>query len=39
MQLKVKKLNVEAKLPSKGNPGDAGLDFYTLEEVTFLPGV
>jgi len=38
MQLKVKKINAEAKLPSKGNPGDAGLDFYTLEEVTFLPG-
>lgn len=38
MQLKVKKLNREAKLPTHGHPGDAGLDFYALEEVRFLPG-
>ncbi len=38
MNLKVKKLNNEAKLPTHGHPGDAGMDFYALEEVTFLPG-
>ena len=38
MQLKVKKLNSDAKLPTHGNPGDAGLDFYALEEVVFAPG-
>ncbi len=38
MQIKVKKLNSEAKLPTHGHPGDAGLDFYALEEVVFAPG-
>lgn len=38
MQLKVKKLNKNAKLPTKGHPGDAGIDFYALEEVVFAPG-
>jgi dUTP pyrophosphatase len=38
MQIKVKKLDSEAKLPTHGNPGDAGLDFYALEEVVFAPG-
>lgn len=38
MQLKVKKLDNNAKLPTKGHPGDAGIDFYALEEVVFAPG-
>lgn len=38
MQLKVKKLDPNAKLPSKGHPGDAGIDLYALEEVVFAPG-
>ncbi len=38
MQLKVKKLEEGAKLPTHGHPGDAGLDFYALEEVVFPPG-
>ena len=38
MQLKVKKLVPEAKMPTKGHPGDAGIDFYALERVTFAPG-
>ncbi|MEI6022724.1 MAG: dUTP diphosphatase [bacterium] len=38
MELKIKKLDSEAKMPTKGHPGDAGIDFYTLEEVVFLPG-
>jgi len=38
MQLKVKKLHKDAKLPTHGHPGDAGLDFYCVEDVVFLPG-
>ena len=38
MQIKVKKLNSEAKLPTHGHPGDAGMDFYTVEDVIFAPG-
>jgi len=38
MQIKIKKLKDNAKLPTYGNPGDAGMDIYSLEEVTFLPG-
>jgi len=37
MHLKVKKLKEGAKLPSKGHIGDAGLDFYAVEEVVFTP--
>ena len=38
MILKVKKIVEEAKLPTHGHPGDAGMDFFALEEVVFLPG-
>jgi dUTP pyrophosphatase len=38
MEFKVKKLNEQAKLPTKGHPGDAGIDFYTLGAVVFPPG-
>ncbi len=38
MQLKVQKRDPRAKLPTKGHPGDAGIDLYTLEEVVFAPG-
>ncbi len=38
MQLKVKKLYGDAKLPTKGHPGDAGMDFYAQEAVVFKPG-
>lgn len=37
MHLKVKKLNTEAKLPTKGHPGDAGMDFYAVDTVVFPP--
>ncbi len=37
MKLKVKKLRDGAKLPTRGHPGDAGVDFYAIENVTFLP--
>ena len=35
MQLKVKKIHKDAKLPTHGHPGDAGIDFYSIEEVVF----
>ena len=38
MQIKVKKLREDAKLPTHGHPGDAGMDFYCLEDVIFPPG-
>lgn len=38
MELKIKKLNADAKLPTHGHPGDAGMDFYAIESVTFAPG-
>lgn len=38
MELKVKKLNPDAKLPSKGHPGDAGIDFFAIETAVFAPG-
>lgn len=38
MELKVKKLVDNAKLPSKGHPGDAGIDFFATEEVIFPSG-
>ena len=37
MQIKVKKLVEDAKLPTHGHPGDAGMDFYALEDVVFAP--
>jgi dUTP pyrophosphatase len=38
MQIKVKKLKDDAKLPTHGHPGDAGMDFYAIESVVFAPG-
>ena len=38
MQIKVKKLQEDAKLPTHGHPGDAGMDFYCVEDVIFPPG-
>jgi dUTP pyrophosphatase len=38
MNLKVKKLKPDAKLPTHGHPGDAGMDFYAAEEVVFPSG-
>jgi dUTP pyrophosphatase len=38
MKLKVKKLHMDAKLPTHGHPGDAGMDLYTTQDVTFYPG-
>jgi len=38
MKLSIKKLHPDAKLPSYAHVSDAGMDFFTLEEVTILPG-
>jgi dUTP pyrophosphatase len=38
MQLKVKKVDPEAKLPSYAHPYDAGMDLFALEEVKVKPG-
>jgi dUTP pyrophosphatase len=38
MILKIKKLKSGAKLPTHGHPGDAGMDFYTMEDVIIAPG-
>jgi dUTP pyrophosphatase len=37
MKIKIKKLKENAKLPTHGHEGDAGIDFYAIENVTFLP--
>ena len=34
MELKVKKLNPNAKLPTYAHPGDAGMDLYAAEATT-----
>lgn len=38
LKVKIKKLKSEAKLPSYAHPGDVGLDLYSMEECTILPG-
>lgn len=38
MKIKVKKLHSEAKLPSYAHPGDAGMDFFALENTLIKPG-
>ena len=38
MIIKVKKLREDAKLPTHGHPGDAGMDLYCAEDVIFPPG-
>jgi dUTP pyrophosphatase len=38
MELKVKKIHPDAKLPSYGHPGDAGLDLFSCVDVTLGPG-
>jgi len=35
---RVKKLDPSARLPTKGNPADAGIDIYTTETHTLKPG-
>ena len=35
--IKIKKLSEDATLPRYAKPGDAGMDFYSNEELTILP--
>ena len=37
MKLKVKKLHVDARLPTRAHHDDAGLDIYCYESVTLTP--
>src|SRR3989338_742924 len=37
LKIKVKRLQVEAKLPSYAHPGDVGLDLYSLEDYLLQP--
>lgn len=38
MNIQVKKLHPEAKIPSFAHPGDAGMDLYSVAELTLKPG-
>ena len=38
LRIKVKRLRKEAKLPSYAHPGDAGMDLFSVEEHTLVPG-
>jgi len=38
VELKVKRLHPEAKLPVRKREGDAGLDLYAVEDVVLKPG-
>jgi dUTP pyrophosphatase len=37
MELRIKKLKSEAKLPTYAHPGDVGLDLYSLEDKILAP--
>jgi dUTP pyrophosphatase len=38
MQIKIKKLNPETKLPTYAHPGDVGMDVYSMEDYELKPG-
>ncbi|PIR76322.1 MAG: dUTP diphosphatase [Candidatus Magasanikbacteria bacterium CG10_big_fil_rev_8_21_14_0_10_42_10] len=38
MNIYLKKLDPEAKLPQYAHPGDVGMDFFSLEAYTLKPG-
>ncbi|MBS1891131.1 MAG: dUTP diphosphatase [Actinobacteria bacterium] len=38
MELRVTKLNISAVIPTRGHPGDAGLDLYSTEDAHMGPG-
>ena len=38
MEIKVKRLKDDAKLPTYAHPGDVGMDVYSLEEIEIQPG-
>ena len=38
IKIKIKKLNPEAILPNYAHSGDAGMDIYSVENITIAPG-
>jgi dUTP pyrophosphatase len=38
MELKVRRINKDAKLPRYGHPGDAGLDLFSVVDTVLEPG-
>lgn len=38
MQIKIKKLSKDAKLPVRAHHDDAGMDFFSVEDVMIKPG-
>jgi dUTP pyrophosphatase len=38
MQVKVKKMTAEAKIPVFAHPGDAGMDLFACADITLAPG-
>ena len=38
MKVVIKKVIPDAKIPSYANPGDAGMDLYSAEEIVLKPG-
>ena len=38
MQIKIKRLNNEAKLPTYAHHGDVGMDMYSMEDYELKPG-
>ena len=38
LEVKIKRIHADAKLPLQANPGDAGMDLYSIETVEILPG-
>ncbi len=38
MELKVRRINKDARLPRYGHPGDAGLDLFSVVEAVLKPG-
>lgn len=35
--MKIKKLNISAKIPTRANPNDAGADLYSIENIVVPP--
>ena len=38
LEVKIKRVHADAKLPLQANPGDAGMDLYSIETVEIPPG-